>query len=125
MSSKWATKAASINMISGPSSQRLWCSGTCASRLRHDGSTVLPLYEDAMPAIAAHMRAEGVEAVATAFLHAYANGSLEVRARDCLALHLDIAAVSVGREVSPQMRGYERSRPPAPTPIFSRSSATT
>ncbi len=60
---------------------------TVRERLHHDGSVVEPLDERGVLDAAGRMRAAGVEAVAVAFLHAYADGS---------------------HEVSPQMREYER-----------------
>ena len=60
---------------------------TVRERLRHDGSVVEPLDERGVLDAAGRMRDAGIEAVAVAFLHAYADG---------------------GHEVSPQMREYER-----------------
>ena len=81
---------------------------TVRERLRHDGSVVEPLDERGLLAAAGRMRDAGVEAVAVAFLHAYADGSHEARARDLLRQELDVAYYSVSHEVSPQMREYER-----------------
>lgn len=81
---------------------------TVRERLRHDGSVVEPLDERGVLDAAGRMRAAGVEAVAVAFLHAYADGGHEARARDLLRRELDIAPISVSHEVSPQMREYER-----------------
>ncbi len=81
---------------------------TVRERLRHDGSVVEPLDERGLLAAAGRMRDAGVEAVAVAFLHAYADGSHEARARDVLRQELDVAHYSVSHEVSPQMREYER-----------------
>ncbi len=81
---------------------------TVRERLRHDGSVVEPLDERGVLEAAKRMRDAGVEAVAVAFLHAYADGGHEARARDLLRRELDIAPISVSHEVSPQMREYER-----------------
>lgn len=81
---------------------------TVRERLRHDGSVVEPLDERGVLDAAVRMRDAGVEAVAVAFLHAYADGGHEARARDLLRRELDIAPISVSHEVSPQMREYER-----------------
>lgn len=81
---------------------------TVLERLRHDGSVVEPLDEGGVLDAARRMRDAGVEAVAVAFLHAYADGSHEARARDLLRQELGLAHLSVSHEVSPQMREYER-----------------
>ena len=77
-------------------------------RLRHDGSVVEALDEAGVLEAARQMRDAGVEAVAIAFLHAYADSTHEARARDLLRQELDLSHVSVSHEVSPQMREYER-----------------
>jgi len=81
---------------------------TVRERLRHDGSVVEPLDERGLLAAAGRMRDAGVEAVAVAFLHAYADRGHEARARDVLRQELGVAHCSVSHEVSPQMREYER-----------------
>jgi len=81
---------------------------TVRERLRHDGSVVEPLDEAGVLAAARGMRAAGIEAVAVAFLHAYAGGGHEARAGDLLRQELGIPYVSLSHEVSPQMREYER-----------------
>lgn len=81
---------------------------TVDERLRHDGSVIVPLDEAGLVVAARRMRDAGAEAVAIAFLHAYANGDHEARARDILAAELGSVALSTSHEVSPQMREYER-----------------
>lgn len=78
-----------------------------AERLRHDGSVVQPLDEAGVAAAGRAMRAARAEAVAVCFLHAYADGAHERRAREILA-EVTGLPVSISSEVSPQMREYER-----------------
>lgn len=79
-----------------------------AERIRHDGSVVVPLDEAAVADRGRAMVAAGAEAIAVCFLHSYADGAHERRARDILADTTGLP-VSVSSEVSPQMREYERS----------------
>jgi N-methylhydantoinase A len=81
---------------------------TVPERLRFDGTVVQSLDLSAVADAATQMRDAGVEAVAVAFLHAYANGNHERSARDILASKLPAAAFSLSHEVSPEMREYER-----------------
>ena len=77
-------------------------------RLGHDGRVIAPLDDDSVRRAAAAMAAAGVKAVAITFLHAYADGAHEARARDLIVAELGDIAVSVSHEVSPEMREYER-----------------
>ncbi|QMW23782.1 hydantoinase/oxoprolinase family protein [Sandaracinobacteroides saxicola] len=87
---------------------RHWRFGV-GERLYADGSVLEPLDEAGVEAAADAMSAEGVEAVAIAFLHAYANGAHELRAAEILRYRLggDVP-LSLGHDVSPEMREYER-----------------
>ncbi|MGD8385701.1 MAG: hydantoinase/oxoprolinase family protein [Desulfobacteraceae bacterium] len=53
-------------------------------------------------------RAEGVEAVAVCFMHAYANDGNERRAGEWLKEHLPEAYLSVSSDILPQVRFYDR-----------------
>ncbi len=77
-------------------------------RIRHDGSVVRPLDEASVLAAAEGLRRAEVEAVAVCFLHAYADGAHEARARELLAGALPGVPVSVSHEVSPEMREHPR-----------------
>ncbi|MDO9437054.1 hydantoinase/oxoprolinase family protein [Hydrogenophaga sp.] len=77
-------------------------------RLGGDGSVLLPLSEDDVRASAVALKAEGIESVAICFLHSYANGAHERRARDILRQELPDVAISLSCEVAPEMREYER-----------------
>ncbi|GGM10886.1 methylhydantoinase [Pseudooceanicola nanhaiensis] len=80
---------------------------TVAGRIGAQGQELAPLDEAALEALADHIAAEGFGAVAIGFIHAYANGAHEERAREILARKLDIP-ISISSEVSPQMREFER-----------------
>ena len=69
-----------------------------------DGS----LDEAAIPALAARIRAEGIEALAISFLHSYVDPSHEQRARALLGQHLPELAISISSEVCREIREYER-----------------
>jgi N-methylhydantoinase A len=77
-------------------------------RLRVDGSVVTPLDEAEVNAIAERLAAEGVEAVAICFLHAYANPDHEKRCAALVAKRLPAATVTTSAEVLPEFREYER-----------------
>jgi N-methylhydantoinase A len=77
-------------------------------RVLADGSVLVPLAEDELGPIAEELRAAGVEAVAVAFLHAYANPQHERRAAALLAEELPGVMVTASSDVSLQAREYER-----------------
>jgi N-methylhydantoinase A len=77
-------------------------------RLRVDGSVLTPLDEAQVSAIASRLAAEGVEAVAICFLHAYADPSHERRCANLVSEHLADAIVTTSAEVLPEFREYAR-----------------
>jgi N-methylhydantoinase A len=77
-------------------------------RVRVDGSVLTPLDETEVHAIAHRLAAEGVDAVAVCFLHAYANPDHERRCADILAKRLPTATITMSSEVLPEFREYER-----------------
>ena len=77
-------------------------------RTAADGAELLPLDEDGVLAAADFFRAEGVQSVAVAFLHSYANPAHEQHAGELLRAALPGVTVSLSCEVSPEMREYER-----------------
>jgi N-methylhydantoinase A len=77
-------------------------------RMTAAGEALVPLDEAAVAALVPRLAAAGVESVAIGFLHAYANGAHERRARDILLHHLPGLSVSLSSEVSPEFREYER-----------------
>ncbi|NMG37229.1 hydantoinase/oxoprolinase family protein [Azoarcus sp. TTM-91] len=77
-------------------------------RIAAGGEVLLALDEDAVRAVARDFLAAGVESVAVAFLHSYANPAHERRAGEILAEAMPGVTVSLSCEVSPEMREYER-----------------
>ena len=74
-----------------------------------DGSVVRPLDEEGVRAVARLIRADGAEAVAVSFIHAYANPAHEALARRILADELgDGVYLCCSHEVLPEIREYER-----------------
>jgi N-methylhydantoinase A len=81
---------------------------TVPERIDVMGKVWLPLDEAALRAIAGELKRQGVEAVAVAFIHSYANGAHEARAGEILAEELSGVRVTLSSEVCPEMREYER-----------------
>ncbi len=77
-------------------------------RLDNTGKVLRPLDEAAVRALIPTLRAEGVEAIAVGFLHAFVNPDHERRVRAILAEELPDVPVSISSEVSPEMREWER-----------------
>ncbi len=81
---------------------------TVPERVDAAGRVRLALDEAAVRGVAAELLRHGVEAVAVALLHAYANDGHERRIRDILALECPGLAVTLASEVAPEIREYER-----------------
>ncbi len=77
-------------------------------RLDANGNELEPLDEASIEGLAQKFDAAGFESVAVGFIHAYADGSHERRARDILAAMLRDVPISLSSEVAPQMREYQR-----------------
>jgi N-methylhydantoinase A len=77
-------------------------------RMLADGSVDTPLDEASVLAAGRQLVDQGIESVAIAFLHSYANPAHERRARDLLKDAFPQLYVSISSEVSPQIREYER-----------------
>ncbi len=77
-------------------------------RIGPDGAVVTPLDEAGVLAAAEALLRQGVTSVAIVFLHAYADGAHERRARDLIREAHPGLFVSISSEVSPQIREYER-----------------
>jgi len=75
-------------------------------RMAADGSVVTPLAEGEVRALAA--RLHGVEALAVAFLHSYANPAHERRAGELLRGALPGVHLTLSSEILPEIREYER-----------------
>ncbi|MEM7696244.1 MAG: hydantoinase/oxoprolinase family protein [Pseudomonadota bacterium] len=77
-------------------------------RMTYQGSERAPLDLAPLPAILAHFRAEGVEAVAICLLHAYANTAHEVAVLKAVrAAWPDVSAVA-SHQITREWREYER-----------------
>ncbi len=77
-------------------------------RLDNEGHVLRPLDEAGLRALVPTLKAEGVEAIAIGFLHAFVNPAHERRAREILAKELPEVPISLSCEVSPEMREWER-----------------
>jgi N-methylhydantoinase A len=77
-------------------------------RLLVDGSVLTPLEDAQVAEIAERLAADGIEAVAICFLHAYANPDHELRAAALIAKRLPEIAVTTSAAVLPEFREYER-----------------
>ncbi len=76
-------------------------------RVRPDGAVETPLDEDAAVALARSLP-QAVEAVAVAFIHAYANPAHEQRMLEILRRERPEIAVSLSSDVNAEYREYER-----------------
>jgi N-methylhydantoinase A len=78
-------------------------------RMRADGSEYAPLDETSVRK-AAHWLIEehGIDALAIAFLHSYANPAHEIRARDLIRETFPDLLITLSAEVAPEIREYER-----------------
>ena len=79
-----------------------------AERLDRDGNVLTPLDVEELEAIAATMRADGIEAVAVTFLHAFRNPAHELRAVEILSRLLPDTTICCSSSVAPEIREYER-----------------
>jgi len=81
---------------------------TVPERVDVHGQVRLPLDEAAITALAPALRAEGVESVAFAFLHSYANPDHEQRAAVVLKAAMPELWVTLSSDVCPEVREFER-----------------
>jgi N-methylhydantoinase A len=79
-----------------------------AERTAGDGRVITPVDDAEIEAIAHRLRGEGVESVAIAFLHAYANATNELKAARLLAELVPEVAVTTSSSVLPQIKEFER-----------------
>jgi N-methylhydantoinase A len=86
---------------------RYLCRGV-PERIGPDGEVLVPLDEDAVRAVARDLRAEGVEAIAVAFLHSYRDPTHERRAGEILAEEGDGLPIVLSSDISPEYREYPR-----------------
>ncbi|WP_162306192.1 hydantoinase/oxoprolinase family protein [Teichococcus vastitatis] len=81
---------------------------TVPERVDASGQVRLPLDEAAVGALVPRLRELGVQSVALAFLHAYANPEHEQRAAALLKAAMPELAITLASEVCPEVREYER-----------------
>jgi N-methylhydantoinase A len=77
-------------------------------RIDYKGEELAPLDADAVRAAAETFAAEGVEAVAIAFMHSPTESGHERRARDLIAELMPGAYVTASSDLLPQVRYYDR-----------------
>lgn len=77
-------------------------------RSTFDGSVATPFDEDDARQVAREAARRGYDAVAVAFLHAYANPAHELRMREVLAEEAPDVEVTLSHELSREYREYER-----------------
>ncbi len=78
------------------------------ARVGPDGEELVPLDPRQVVDEVSSLVDAGVEAIAIAFLHSYANPAHERAARDAILVDFPELAVSISSEVDPQIREYER-----------------
>ncbi|MEM1287606.1 MAG: hydantoinase/oxoprolinase family protein [Pseudomonadota bacterium] len=81
---------------------------TVPERIVPPGEILVPLDEDAVRAAVRHLVAEGMEAIAVCFLHAYLNPAHEARAAAIVLEEAPNVFLSLSHRVVPQYREYER-----------------
>jgi N-methylhydantoinase A len=81
---------------------------TVPERIDVHGAVRLPLDEAAVRAVAARLAGLGIEAVAVALIHAYANPAHEARIGAILAEMCPHISVTLSSHVCPEAREYER-----------------
>lgn len=77
-------------------------------RVAADGELLAPIDRDAVRGVAERLAADGIEAVAVAFLHSYRNPANEQAARAAIRDAAPGLAVSLSSDVVPEIREYER-----------------
>jgi len=81
---------------------------TVTERIDVEGTILRPLDESGVVQIAQQLREQDIQAVAIAFIHAYANDVHEVRAAQIIREHCPGIEVTLSSEVCPEAREYER-----------------
>ena len=79
-----------------------------SERTSYDGTIVGALDEEAVIGAAAHFRKEGIESIAVALTHSYANPEHEQRIRELVNEAFPEAHLSLSSDVLPVFREYER-----------------
>ena len=79
-----------------------------SERLDYLGNETEPLQEDDVRACVEKLKAEGVEAIAVVYLHAYVNPAHEIRTKELIHEIWPEVMVTASHEVSKEWREYER-----------------
>src|SRR5580700_4963375 len=77
-------------------------------RMDRDGNTIVPLDREAVRDAARNLAADGVEAIAVCFLHAYRNPAHEREAGEIIRAMLPDVAVSLSSDVVAELWEYQR-----------------
>ncbi len=77
-------------------------------RLAWDGEVIEPLQSADFDPVVAKAKAEGINAIAVCFLHAFAHPEHELAAREILQASLPGVSISLSHEVAREWREYER-----------------
>ncbi|MEC7649240.1 MAG: hydantoinase/oxoprolinase family protein [Pseudomonadota bacterium] len=77
-------------------------------RIDAKGNVLRPLDENTLGAAAEKLVAEGVEAIAICFMHAYANDAHERQAKEIIDAKYPDMPITTSTEVAPEIREYER-----------------
>lgn len=77
-------------------------------RVSYKGEALTPLVETDLDPILADFKADGVEAIAISFLHAYANPAHERRIAELIKVRWPEVAVIASHEITLEWREYER-----------------
>ena len=81
---------------------------TVSERLNVRGDVLRPLDEAGLDASIEQLRQREVQSLAISFIHAYADGKHERRAREIISKALPGLSISISSEVCPEVREYER-----------------
>ncbi|RYF72761.1 MAG: hydantoinase/oxoprolinase family protein, partial [Comamonadaceae bacterium] len=81
---------------------------TVGGRVAASGAELRPLDQEQLAEVAAQLRAAGVESVAIALIHAYANPAHEQQAAAILRRQLPGVAITLSSEACPEIKEYER-----------------
>jgi len=84
------------------------CRFIVKERIDAKGQVVLPLDETSVHALIPPIREMGIQSVAVALIHAYANPAHERRVREIIESQCPGVVVSISSEVCPEVREYER-----------------
>jgi N-methylhydantoinase A/oxoprolinase/acetone carboxylase beta subunit len=85
-----------------------WLRLPVTERAYADGQVLVKVAPEEIAEIARLLEREGIESVAIAFLHAYANPANEAEAGRLLAAHCPGVAISLSSAVLPQIKEFER-----------------